>query len=101
MHLLCFPGTFQTRMKQRCMSAVFSLFSRYFPNKDIADERVGNFYTNLFKNSSDVAKHFESDLLSTATDISNWHSSVFTPNGLSSSNNGTKVSNKSFFQNLA
>ena len=80
-----------TKIKAKETKILTIIFSWYFPNKDIADERVGNFYTNIFKDSAEVAKHFEEDLVSSAMDISNWHSSVFTPHSLSSTN-GSKNS---------
>ena len=45
------------------------IMSWYFPNRDVADERVGNYYSNLFKSSRDVAAYVESHLLEQISDI--------------------------------
>ena len=52
------------------------ILSWYYPNRDIADERVGNFYTTLFKSSEDVATHVASHLTEQVQDIVNYQSSI-------------------------
>ena len=39
------------------------IMSWYYPHRDIARLHVGNFYSNLFSSSKDVALHMRRDLL--------------------------------------
>ena len=69
-----------TKLKPKESKILTIILSWYFPNKDIAEERVGNFYNNLFSSSIEVAKHFEKDLTSSADDIFKWQSTIMAPN---------------------
>jgi len=92
-----------TKIRARETKILTIIFSWYFPNKDIADERVGNFYTNMFKDSVEVAKHFEEDLVSSAKDILNWHASVFTPSSSTSTkeSSDSKANNEKVCMNIS
>lgn len=68
-----------TKLKPKESKVLSIVFSWYFPNKGIADERVGNFYNNLFKSSTDVAKHSELDMNGIILDVVNWQSSIIPP----------------------
>ena len=54
----------------------------YFPNRDLSDERVGNYYTHFFKNSEDVALQMKDDLLNTVLDIIRFQFSVIPPKSI-------------------
>ena len=69
-----------TKLKPKESKILTIVLSWYFPNKDIAEERVGNFYNNLFSSSIEAAKHFEKDLTSSADDILKWQSTIMAPN---------------------
>lgn len=77
-----------TKLKPGESKVLTIVFSWYFPNRDIADERVGNFYANLFQSSKDVAKTFENDLERSLEEIVRWQSVFFPP--LSLNNNQQK-----------
>ena len=58
------------------------ILSWYYPNRDIADERVGNYYSNIFKSSEDVASYVESHMTDIVNDIVKFQSSVVPPRSM-------------------
>ena len=58
------------------------ILSWYYPNRDIADERVGNFYTKIFQSSEDVTSHVASHLAEQVQDIVKYQSSFLPPPSL-------------------
>jgi non-lysosomal glucosylceramidase len=64
--------------------SVSIVFSWYFPNRDYYSSTVGQFYTNMFGSSSDVAVLYDNDhLVQVATDAAA-HTSVFGGSGSTS-----------------
>lgn len=53
-----------------------TLLSLILPIFFFAVENVGNYYSNIFKSSQEVALHMSRDLASTVQAISAWHSSM-------------------------
>ena len=67
------------------------VFAWHFPNRDIADERVGNFYNNLFKSSIEVAKFAEKDLEETIRNVLKWQATIMPPDSLHAKQDERKI----------
>ena len=65
--------------KSRTLSIILSW---YYPNRDIADERVGNYYTKIFKSSEDVASFVASHLTEQVGEIVKYHQSISPPKSI-------------------
>lgn len=71
------------------------IMSWYYPNRDITDERVGNYYTRKFKSSIDVASYIASHLTEQVQDIVRYQDSISPPKSIF-----PKVRNHLIFLNL-
>ncbi|XP_065653158.1 uncharacterized protein LOC136071792 [Hydra vulgaris] len=70
------------------------VFAWHFPNRDIADERVGNFYNNLFKSSEEVAKATEKDLKEAIENVIKWQAAIMPPESLRAKQEERKIRKK-------
>ena len=80
-----------TKLKPKESKMVTIILAWYFPNRDLADERVGNFYNNLFKSSIEVAKHYKEDLLETVNNVRSWQRTMMPPQSIYSVNSSKEV----------
>ena len=71
-----------TKLKPKETKLLTIILSWYFPHRDLSEERVGNFYSNLFKSSVEVAKHFQNDMKSSVNEVLKWQDTVMPPQSL-------------------
>ena len=83
-----------TKLKPKETKILTIILAWYFPHRDLSEERVGNFYNNLFKSSVEVAKHFENDLRNSVGEVMKWHDSITPPPSLSTADEKEKEKEK-------
>lgn len=65
-------ASIQTLLKPGQKKSLTIIMSWYYPNRDHAKMNIGNFYTNLFASSEEVAAHMRENILETVENIINW-----------------------------